>query len=88
MASFQILDLPFEEDLSDEQAMSIDAGQGALTNLVNSVLDVANQAVTQGFLTAQQAIDGAYAFLADAVATCQASADPAACLNELDKEIL
>ena len=86
MASFQILDLSFEEDLSDDQAMSIDGG-GALTDLVNSVLNVANQAVTQGFATAQQAVDGAYAFLRDAVATCNKSSDPAACLRELEKEI-
>ena len=86
MASFQILDLSFEEDLSDDQAMSIDGG-GALADLVNSVLNTANQAVTQGFATAQQAVDGAYAFLTDAVATCQTSADPAACLRQLEDEL-
>ena len=37
MASFQILDLSFEEDLSDEQAMSIDGGQPANANNANPI---------------------------------------------------
>ncbi|MGK7897054.1 MAG: hypothetical protein AB4372_26430 [Xenococcus sp. (in: cyanobacteria)] len=76
MASFQILDLPFEENLSDEQAMSIDAG----ITFVDRVLDFAEDLVQQGLLTADQATDLAYQYLLDVGAACQGSDDLDACL--------
>ena len=78
MASFQILDLSFEEDLSDEQAMSIDGGQ--VREFVNDVLTYAESLVQQGFLTADQALDAAYGYLLDVGAACQGSDDVDACL--------
>ncbi len=85
MASFQILDLPFEEDLSYEQAMSIGGGQetttddGGVRDFVNDVLIYAESLVQQGLLTADQALDAAYGYLLDVGAACQGSDDVDAC---------
>ena len=79
MASIQILELtPVEtsiEDLSDDQAMSINGG-----TFVDRVLAFAESLVNKGLLTADQALDLAYAYLLDVGAACQNSTDVDACL--------
>ena len=75
MASFQILDLSFEEDLSDDQAMSIDGG-----TFVDRVLAYTESLVNAGLMTAEQATEAAYAYLLDVGAACQGSDNVDACL--------
>ena len=77
MASIQILELtPLEtsiEDLSDDLAMSINGG------LVDEVLGLVQQALQQGFLTAEQIADAGYGYFLEVAAACQDSSDINAC---------
>ena len=82
MASLQILDLPFEEDLSYDELMSIDGG--TVSTFVNNILDYTERLIQQGLYTAEEAtevaLDAAYAYLFDVGAACQGSDDVDLCL--------
>ncbi|MGK7896386.1 MAG: hypothetical protein AB4372_22910 [Xenococcus sp. (in: cyanobacteria)] len=81
----KIQDLNTLENLSYDEASNITGG--TVADLIRETLNFAQEAVNQGFATAQQAVDGAFTVIIETVRACAASSDPASCLDELDFEI-
>ena len=80
-----VQDLNTLESLSYDEASNITGG--GVAELVQETLDFAQEAVNQGLLTAQQAVDGAFSVIIESVQACAASSDPASCIDALDLEL-